>query len=140
MEAIITKQYSFRNQPFYDLVGTTVGLVDSDFQSLSFYTQKLKQANLEVVGFESLVDLSDQVLVLPISAVIFSPQVEKFSSELNALSQFIAQNPQLPLITMAKTMQEMQIDAIMKLGARLHINRDLSQPRDLLIALQQVMK
>ncbi len=140
MEAIITKQYSFRNQPFYDLVGTTVGLVDSDFQSLSFYTQKLKQANLEVVGFESLVDLSGQVLVLPISAVIFSPQVEKFSSELNALSQFIAQNPQLPLITMAKTMQEMQIDAIMKLGARLHINRDLSQPRDLLIALQQVMK
>ncbi len=140
MEAIITKQYSFRNQPFYDLVGTTVGLVDSDFQSLSFYTQKLKQANLEVVGFESLVDLSDQVLVLPISAVIFSPHVEKFSSELNALSQFIAQNPQLPLITMAKTMQEMQIDAIMKLGARLHINRDLSQPRDLLIALQQVMK
>ncbi len=140
MEAIITKQYSFRNQPFYDLVGTTVGLVDSDFQSLSFYTQKLKQANLEVVGFESLLDLSDQVLVLPISAVIFSPKIEKFSSELNALSQFIAQNPQLPLITMAKTMQEMQIDAIMKLGARLHINRDLSQPRDLLIALQQVMK
>jgi hypothetical protein len=41
---------------------------------------------------------------------------------------------------MAKTMQEMQIDAIMKLEARLHINRDLSQPRDLLIALQQVMK
>lgn len=140
MEAIITKQYSFRNQPFYDLVGTTVGLVDSDFQSLSFYTQKLKQANLEVVGFESLLDLSDHVLVLPISAVIFSPKIEKFSSELNALSRFIAQNPQLPLITMAKTMQEMQIDAIMKLGARLHINRDLSQPRDLLIALQQVMK
>jgi len=140
MEAIITKQYSFRNQPFYDLVGTTVGLVDSDFQSLSFYTQKLKQANLEVVGFETLPDLSEQVLVLPISAVIFSPQVDKFSSELNALSQFIAKNPQLPLITMAKTMQEMQIDAIMRLGARLHINRDLSQPRDLLIALQQVMK
>ncbi len=36
-------------------------------------------------------------------------------------------------------MQEMQIDAIMKLGARLHINRDLTQPRDVLIALQQIL-
>lgn len=139
MEAIISKQYSLRSQPFYNLVGLTVGLVDRDSQALSFYTQKLQQANLEVIGFESLTDLSGQVLSVPVSAVIFSPSLDQFNSELEAMKRFVAQNPQLPLITMAKTMQEMQIDAIMKLGARLHINRDLSQPRDLLIALQQIL-
>lgn len=139
MDTIITKQYSLRDQPFYSLVGTKIGLVDSNQQSLSFYTQKLQQANLDVTGFENLPDLANHVLVIPIDAVIFSPRVDKFASELNELKRFIANNPQLPLITMAQTMQEMEIDAIMKLGARLHINRDLSQPRDLLIALQQIL-
>lgn len=139
MDAIITKTYSLRNQPFYELIGTTVGLVDSDNQALSFYTQKLKQANLDVVGFDSLTELSDHVLVLPIDVVVFSPRIDKLSTELESLKRFMAKNPQLPLITMAKTMQEMEIDAIMKVGARMHINRDLSQPRDLLIALQQIL-
>ncbi len=139
MDTIITKQYSLRNEPFYSLVGITVGLVDGDNQSLSFYTQKLRQANLEVVGFATLPDLTRHVISVPIDVVIFSPRPEQLSSELTALKQFISHNPQLPLITMAKTMQEMQIDAIMKLGARLHINRDLTQPRDVLIALQQIL-
>lgn len=140
MDTIITKQYSLRDQPFYSLVGVTVGLVDGDTQSLSFYTQKLQQANLEVIGFESLADLARHVISMPIDIVIFSPRTEQLSGELSALKSFIDQNPQLPLITMAKTMQEMQIDAIMKLGARLHINRDLTQPRDVLIALQQILQ
>lgn len=139
MESIITKQYSIRNQPFAKLFGRNVGLVDSDNQSLSFYSQKLEQANLSVLGFGSLSELAMQLSTTPVDVVIFSPRTEKISNELKALASFISQNPQLPLITMAKTMQEIEIDAIMKLGARMHINRDLSHPRDLLIALEQVI-
>ncbi len=139
MDTIITKQYSLRSQPFYNLVGTTIGLVDGNNQNLSFYTQKLKQANLNVIGYSSLPELSTQVVVVPVDIVVFSPSLETFPAELRLLKNFIAQNPELPLITMAKTMQEMEIDAIMKSGARLHINRDLSQPRDLLVALEQII-
>lgn len=139
MDVIITKQYSLRNQPFYSLVGTLIALVDSDTQSLSFYSQKLKQANLEVTGFESLDQLSDHVAITPVDVVVFSPSLDRLSKELQVLASFIAKNPQLPLVTMAKTMQEKEIDAIMKLGARMHINRDLSQPRDLLVALEQIL-
>ena len=139
METIITKQYSLRNQPFYGLLGRVVGLVDSNSQSLSFYTKKLQEANLDVLTFSNLSELSSQVLVVPIDVVVFSPSLDQIAQDLRSLSSFISQNPKLPLITMAKTMQEMQINAIMKLGTRLHINRDLSQPRDLLVALEQII-
>ncbi|QQS22800.1 hypothetical protein IPM19_04200 [bacterium] len=139
MDVIITKKYSLRNQPFYSLVGTVIALVDSDTQSLSFYSQKLKQANMDVSGFESLSQLADHVTNSPVDVVIFSPSLERLSSEMQVLASFVSKNPQLPLLTMAKTMQEKEIDAIMKLGARMHINRDLSQPRDLLVALEQIL-
>lgn len=139
MDVIITKKYSLRSQPFYSLVGTVIALVDSDTQSLSFYSQKLKQANLEVSGFESLRALSDYAAASRVDAVIFSPSLDRLSSEMQIMASFISKNPQLPLLTMAKTMQEREIDAIMKLGVRMHINRDLSQPRDLLVALEQIL-
>ncbi len=139
MDVIITKQYSLRNQPFYSLVGSVIALVDSDTQSLSFYSQKLKQVNLEVAGFDSLAQLSAHVVTSPVDAVIFSPSLDKLALEMQIMASFISNNPQLPFLTMAKTMQEKEIDAIMKLGVRMHINRDFSQPRDLLVALQQIL-
>jgi DNA-binding NarL/FixJ family response regulator len=45
----------------------------------------------------------------------------------------------LPVITMTMTMPEDTLDAIMKAGVSLHINRGLTRPRDLLLALEQVL-
>ncbi len=139
MDVIVKKQYSLRNQPFYKLLGFSVGLVDSDTQSLSFYSQKLTEANLLVEAVGDLDELNRIIADNPIYAVVFNPSVERIDRDINALRNFAEQNPQLPIITMAKTMQEMQINAIMKAGTRLHINRDLSHPRDLLIALEQIL-
>ena len=139
MDVIVKKQYSLRNQPFYKLLGFSVGLVDSDTQSLSFYSQKLTEANLLVEAVRDLGELSRVIVTNPIYAVVFNPSLEDVDRDISALRSFIEQNPQLPVITMAKTMQEMQINAIMKVGTRLHINRDLSHPRDLLIALEQIL-
>ncbi len=139
MNVIETKQYSLRDQPFYKLLGLSVGLVDSDNQNLSFYSQKLEQANLAVKKASNLIELKDLIIIEPVDVVIFSPQIAVFDKELMSLRSFMTQNPSLPVITMAQTMQEMQIDAIMKLGARLHINRDLSHPRDILVALEQLL-
>ncbi len=139
MDIIVKKQYSLRNQPYYRLLGLSVGLVDSDLQNLSFYSQRLQQANLKVWSAKDLFELAGLLNEETIDAVVFNPNIDKIENELQALRGFIAKNPYLPVITMAQTMQEMQIDAIMKLGARLHINRDLSHPRDLLIALEQIL-
>lgn len=139
MDVIVKKQYSLRNQPFYKLLGFSIGLVDSDTQSLSFYSQKLAEANLLVEAVSNLDELNQAITNNSIYAVVFNPNLERIDREISALGSFIEQNPQLPVITMAKTMQEMQINAIMKAGTRLHINRDLSHPRDLLIALEQIL-
>lgn len=139
MDIIVKKQYSLRNQPYYRLLGLTVGLVDSDLQNLSFYSQSLQKANLKVWSVKDLAELASVINQDPIDAVVFNPNIQRLDDELRSLRGFILKNPYLPVITMAQTMQEMQIDAIMKLGARLHINRDLSHPRDLLVALEQIL-
>lgn len=139
MNIMISKRYSLRQHPYYRLLGLTVGLVDHDAQNRSFYQQKLEQANVLVQAYESLLELEQAVAGADFKVVVYSPSLELLSKELQILGRFIAANPDLPVITIAKTMQEMQLDAIMKLGTRLHINRDLSHPRDLLIALEQVL-
>lgn len=139
MNIMTTKRYSLRQHPYYRLLGLTVGLVDNDPQNRSFYQQKLEQASVLVQAYAELQELERALQAQEIKAVIYSPNLELLSKEMQILGRFIAENPQLPVITISKTMQEMQLDAIMKLGTRLHINRDLSHPRDLLIALEQVL-
>ncbi len=139
MEPLIIKQYSLRQHPHYKLLGQAIGLVDRDTQTRSFYQQKLEQANILVTAAEDLIELAELAGLNELRAVVFSPNVDILDKEMLILGRFINANPTLPVITIAHTMQEMQLDAIMKLGTRLHINRDLSHPRDLLIALEQVL-
>lgn len=139
MEHITSKRYSLREHPYYKLLGLTVGLVDADSQNRSFYQQKLEQASLLVAAFEDLLTLQKAMAGAEVHVVVYSPNVDQLSREMQVLGRFIASHPGLPVVTISRTMQEMQLDAIMKLGTRLHINRDLSHPRDLLIALEQVL-
>ncbi len=139
MNIMTSKRYSLSEHPYYKLLGLTVGLVDNDAQMRSFYQQKLEQANVLVQAYQDLLELEQAINEAEIKAVVFSPNIELLPKELQVLGRFIAANPELPVITISKTMQEMQLDAIMKLGTRLHINRDLSHPRDILIALEQVL-
>ena len=139
MEILTAKHYSMREHPHYKLLGLSVGLVDSDSENRSFYQQKLEQANLLVRVYENLIELERGLGAVELHAVVYSPDVGHMDKEIRVLGKFITNNPQLPVITMSKTMQEMQLDAIMKQGTRLHINRDLSHPRDLLVALEQVI-
>lgn len=139
MDHITTKRYSLREHPYYKLLGLTVGLVDADSQNRSFYQQKLEQASLLVAAFEDLPSLQEALAGEEVHVVVYSPNVDQLAKEMQVLGRFIATHPKLPVITISHTMQEMQLDAIMKLGTRMHINRDLSHPRDLLIALEQVL-
>ncbi len=139
MEPLIVKRYSMRQHPHFKLLGQPIGLVDADSQTRSFYQQKLEQANILVTAAADLAQLAEETGLAELRAVIYSPNVDKLDREMLILGQFISANPKLPVITISRTMQEMQLDAIMKLGTRMHINRDLSHPRDLLIVLEQIL-
>jgi DNA-binding NtrC family response regulator len=139
MDVIITKKYSFSNQPFAKLFGLKVGLIDNDNQARSFYKQKLKEANLEVVTFADYVEALATDKIEEFNALVFGLQTELIKEQFKHLQKFIESFPHVPVVTISKTMQENQIDAIMKLGTRLHINRDFSHPRDLIVALEQIL-
>ncbi len=139
MNPVVRKQYSLRQSPYYHFLGKQVALIDADSLTRSFYRQKLEQAHLLVKDFSQLLELEKELQNITPAVVIYTPQVLEYNQELIILSRFIQSYPTLPVVTLARTMQESQLDAIMKLGVRLHINRDLSHPRDLLIALEQVL-
>lgn len=139
MDLITTKKYSLRQHPYYRLLGLAVALVDANSENRSFYRQKLEQAHMLVEDYQNLAELQASLPTAEFRVVVYSPNTDELEQELRILRGFISSNPKLPVVTIAKTMQELQLDAIMKLGIRLHINRDLSHPRDLLIALEQVV-
>ncbi len=139
MDVIISKQYSLRNQPFAKLFGLKVGLIDRDNQSQSFYKQKLKEANLDVVTFSDFLEALAAFEIEKFSAVVLGLQSELIKEQIKHLQRFIENFPTIPVVTISRTMQESEIDAIMKLGTRLHINRDFSHPRDLIVALEQIL-
>lgn len=139
MDVIINKKFSFREQPFYKLIGYTVGLVDRDLVSRSFYEQKLLEHNVQVVTMSDPGELVEQIFIQPLHAVVVSIETGAFDKYLAKLRKFNERFPLLPIITIGRNMQEMQLNAIMKTGSKLHINKDLSHPRDILIALEQVI-
>lgn len=139
METIMTKQYSLRNQPFAKLFGLTIGLIDNDHQSRSFYQQKLQEANVEVVTFADYLEALATGEIEKFNALVFGLQSDLIKEQFKHLKKFIESFPSVPVVTISRTMQENQIDAIMKLGTRLHINRDFSHPRDLIVALEQIL-
>lgn len=116
-----------------------MALVDNDPESLSFYAQKLRSGNLEVVSFISPADLEQQIWGKSVNALIYSLAPSKLSGDLVFLAKFISKFSDVPVITISSTMQEKDLDAIMRAGIRMHINRDLSHPRDLLVALEQIL-
>lgn len=135
MSYLVKKKYSLRNQPFYRLFGIPVALVEFDAESRALYSRKLLSANMEVEQFESLNQLLEHITNKSYEVFIVSPERQNLAQ----LAQLRSFHPHTPLITLSKMMSESQLDGIMKLGVTMHINRDLSRPRDLLVAIEQIL-
>ncbi len=138
MDYIIKKHLTMRNQPFVGLHGATVVLVEPEPETRSFYSRQLEEIGMQVHLTDALVNMLAAVQEARPDVVIVNP-----SEDMDAGSRFIRdlkrEFNELPIITMTMTMREDQLDAIMQAGVSLHINRGLTRPRDLLLALEQVI-
>ncbi len=138
MEFITHYHHTMQSQPFVKLNGAVVLLVDPEPENRSFYGQQLEGMGMKVLVLDSLAQMiaaarthsPDVVIVNP------SPDYNAGSKHIQSLRQ---QFPVLPVISMTTTIPDEVIDAMMKAGVSLHINRGLTQPRDLLLALEQVI-
>lgn len=135
----VTQHYhKLTKVPFAGLHGATVLLIEPEPENRSFYSQQLSGVNMNVVAGDTLTQTEDLVENSSPDVVILNPS-ENIMAGINIIQLLKQKFPALPVITMTMTMREDHLDAIMESGVSLHINRGLTRPRDLLLALEQVL-
>lgn len=138
MDFITRLKFSLRNQPFITLYGTTVLLVEPESESCAIYSRQFEGVNMNVITCGTLPEMllkfrdenPDIVIVNPTRDI---PQAVRFVALLKN------ENPAVPVITIGHTIREDHLDAMMRAGVSFHINRQFTQPRDILLAVEQVL-
>jgi DNA-binding NtrC family response regulator len=138
MEYITSHKHTLRNEPFAMLNGIAVLLVEPEPETRSFYTNQLSNMDMRVVARDNIRAMSEDAQSDQFDVVIVNPS-DDIKSGISFLKAFRKDFPDLPVITMTLTMPDDTLDAIMNAGVTLHINRGLTRPRDLLLALEQVI-
>ena len=130
--------HTMRNQPFEGLSGLTVLLVEPESEARAFYSKQLSGIDMKVIAADNMRAMHSSVQSSEPDVIIVNPS-EDIKAGINFLKAFRKDYPNLPIITMTMTMPDDTLDAIMSAGVSLHINRGLTRPRDLLLALEQVI-
>lgn len=138
MDYITQHYHTLRNMPFAGLVGVTVLLIEPEAEARAFYTRQLSELDMNVLAYDTLAALGQSAKLENPDVVIVNPSqdIKRSSAVVKALKQDF---PSLPIITISMTIPDATIDAIMESGASFHINRGLTKPRDLLLAIEQVL-
>lgn len=138
MEYIIRKQFSLRNQPFISLYGTTVLLVEPEAEACALYSKQFQGVNMNVISCGTLSEMLEHLEGTEPDIVIVNPTAD-IKQGIRFVSLLKRQYPNLPVITIGQSILETHLDAIMKAGVSFHINRQFTQPRDILIAVEEVL-
>lgn len=138
MNYIAQHHHTLRNMPFEGLNGATVLLIEPEAENRSFYSNQLSGVNMRVIASDTLNAMHDMARENNPDVVIVNPS-ENIVIGIKSVRQLKEEFPSIPVITMSLTMREDHLDAIMESGVSLHINRGLTRPRDLLLALEQVL-
>ncbi len=138
MDYITTHHHVLRNEPFATLCGATVLLIEPEAETRAFYAQQLGELDMRVLAFDTLAALSQASRIENPDIVIVNPSSD-FKRSTTMVKALKRDFPSIPIITIAMTMPDSTIDAIMESGASFHINRGLTKPRDLLLAIEQAL-
>lgn len=138
MNYISQHHHTLTESPFERLDGATVLLVEPEPENRSFYSQQLSGVNMNVVTCDTLNAMEEFAKTTNPDVVIVNPS-GNVAMGINLVRLLKQSFPSLPVVTMSLTMREDHLDAIMQSGVSLHINRGLTRPRDLLLALEQVL-
>lgn len=129
---------SLRYQPFVSLYGATVLLAEPEPEAYAIYSRNLVAAQVQVISCTSLSTLIRQIALTRPDVVVLNPTPD-IGQSVRVMKQIKREFPKLPVITICDNLQESHLDAIMNTGVSFHLNRQLSRPRDLLVALEQTL-
>ncbi len=138
MEYIYKQKFSMRNQPFNSLFGATVLLVEPETEACAIYSRQLQGVNMNVLTCGTLSDMLGRVRAESPDIVIVNP-TGNIAQGIKFVTLLKTNFPVIPVITIGKSIRESHLDAIMKAGVSFHINRQFTQPRDILLAVEQAL-
>ncbi len=113
-------------------------LLETEPESLSLYIGHLTKANMLVNVCGELSQLLRQVKEIQPHLLIVNPSHD-LKLALAVLSQVASAQPGLPIITVGPSIPDPYLDRLMATGVALHLNRRLTQPRDIAVAARQIL-
>jgi DNA-binding NtrC family response regulator len=116
----------------------TVLLAESDPEMVAIYTRHLNKADLAVILCIEPTQLIRHVTEVRPHLLVLNPTYDPANSVM-LLEQVTKHAPHLPIVTIGHAIPDPYLDRIMATGVSLHLNRSFSQPRDLVIAIRQIL-
>lgn len=139
MDYLFRQHYSLKPQSEQSQAsGPTVLLAESEAEALALYARHLTKANLLVNVCLDLTHLHRQVREIEPHLLVVNPS-SNLSATLVVIKRIQTTHPALPIITVGGPIPDTYLDRLMASGVALHLNRTLSQPRDLAIAARQIL-
>jgi CheY-like chemotaxis protein len=130
----------YRYQPFANLIGTRVLLVSTSYENIAFYGSQLGSLLMDVTTCRNFSEAAKHIEITIPSVVIINPDEDDFPFAHDLVKHVSEFYPSVPVIALTKTMPEVYLDAIMSTGASVaHINRSMSQPRDLMLTIEHML-
>jgi DNA-binding NtrC family response regulator len=113
-------------------------LAETEPEALALYARHLANASLLVSVCLDLGQLLRQIRAAQPHLLVINPAPD-IAATITALRQVAAAHPGLPIITVGAPIPDPYLDRLMATGVALHINRTLSQPRDIAVAARQIL-
>jgi len=137
MDYLFRQHYTVR-QPAPLSAAPSVLLAESEPEALALYARHLSEANLLVNVCLDLNRLLTNINEVQPHLLIINPAPD-LAGTIASLRQVAASYPGLPIISIGAPVPDPFLDRLMATGVALHINRTLSQPRDIAVAARQIL-
>jgi DNA-binding response OmpR family regulator len=116
----------------------TVLLVEVDPEASAMYARHLSGIDVTVAVCGEPFRMLDHIAQSRADLMVFNPMPDVKQS-IRLLREARSAYPSLPVISIGGTITDQSLDALMAAGVTMHINRYLTQPRDLSLAVQQIL-
>ncbi len=138
MEYITTKQYSFTNRPYRSILGAKVLMFDAKPENIALYSRHFQEAQINLIISERLEELVKHALEALPDVVIINPD-NYHNDSFKQIAFVKIKFPQLPIITIGESIRDDSLDVIMQLGVACYLDKNLTRPQDLLVAIEQTL-
>ncbi len=115
-----------------------VVIAESDPETAAMYARHLDIEQISVYVCSKVADTAHYITHLKPQVLVINPGPNLVLSY-NMIKQSLLAHESLSVITIGTFIPDEYLDRLMGLGVVLHINRSLSHPRDLLVAVKQML-